>query len=127
MRSYREMIEMEEGLDVWQAIAAFQDPRIDYDARCRAAAEFNRTRTLPTLTGSPRQVEYAELIRAEFISSHFPRLRGRDWADQAEQIDRISWQTSATWWIDAKIQRDPLEELWGILIGMENEIPSWAD
>lgn len=68
------------------------------DARNTAAAELNRTAGLPTLTGSDKQIAWAETIRAEKATA----LHGIGLKPEFVEaiIAVVMQQTSAAWWID---------------------------
>jgi len=72
------------------------------------AAAANTAAGLPPLTGTPKQVSWAESIRAEILSGE-DEVRARiaapnapadqvAWAEKA--LERIRNQTSAAWWVE---------------------------
>ena len=85
------------------------------------ASDANKANGLPALSGSPKQVDWAETIRAEKlaeIDTHYAKMLSQ-WAAmdltpaQAEQIERgkhmfmaglatLKGESSAAWWIDNK-------------------------
>jgi len=85
------------------------------------AAAANKGNGLPTLSGSPKQVDWAEIIRAEKlreIDTHYAQMLQK-WASmdlttsQTEQIERgkvmfatglaaLKSESRAAWWIDNK-------------------------
>ncbi|MFI2318416.1 hypothetical protein [Streptomyces sp. CB00072] len=77
----------------------------DRQEQARAAAATAAEQGWPPLTGSPKQVSWAEQIRAEAISTMGERLAGRTDQDKAQAAHGY-WtavavrQTEAAWWID---------------------------
>jgi hypothetical protein len=97
-----------------------------YDENAKAAAA-NQSAGLPTLAGSPKQIAWAETIRAKALAASgnqirsdadaciakapadkHPLLRAVLDAMRAARAE-LEAQTSAKWWIDHRIEIYPLE------------------
>jgi hypothetical protein len=72
-----------------------------------AAATAARERGLPTLTGTPKQIAWAESIRVKMIADIDAMIAGAEISPEHEDIvnaavRRIKQATNAAWWIDQR-------------------------
>ena len=88
--------------------------KIQRDAENAKAAEINQANALPTLTGSEKQIAWAETIRAEKIAqldelicaANTQIANGAAKADDPNVINFFAWAetlrntTASSWWID---------------------------
>ena len=101
--------------DCWQADLAQQR-----EAENKEAAEAAQEMSLPALTGSEKQIAWAETVRQQMIASideYIYRdgsafLRRENEAQLREAAEQIKQRTSARWWIDHRdIREREIEQL----------------
>jgi len=95
----------------WRLTRLASEPCLE--CRNKAAAEANRQQGLPALTGTERQIRWAESIRQKLLQDldkqvqlwlTHGRLSEADRAELDAAVKYIREQSSASWWIDRRLE-----------------------